>query len=215
MYYLIQIIIINSLFTLYSKVLPKCNQFCNQQMIIMSTIFQPFMTHPQGSPYNYKRKPTSVMYLCSFTNYRIGSIKWDLWIKVTIIYHEHWLIWRMLSSGMWCLACLAYYSTLKGEVLHSSKILVNFYQTICFQTPEDSTVHSHCHGNLKYTQTLPALCFLSRNCEIKISAPKKCLTQTDCTLLFYSFAGSDLWYRTSLTDKPFNEFLSMVVTKFP
>jgi hypothetical protein len=34
------------------------------------------------------------------------------------------------------------------EALHSSKLLMNFYQTVWRHIPEDITPHGHCHENL-------------------------------------------------------------------
>jgi hypothetical protein len=46
-------------------------------------------------------------------------------------------------------ACLAYSSTLRVDVVHSSKTLVNIEQNAWHNIPEDSTLHSHCIKNLK------------------------------------------------------------------
>jgi hypothetical protein len=46
-------------------------------------------------------------------------------------------------------SCLAFSSTLKLVAVRSSKISMNFYQTIRRYIPEDSTLHSHRYANLK------------------------------------------------------------------
>jgi hypothetical protein len=47
-------------------------------------------------------------------------------------------------------SCLAYSSTLKMEAVCSNEMLGTLLTTLCYN-PQDPTLHSHCHENLKFS----------------------------------------------------------------
>jgi ketopantoate hydroxymethyltransferase len=46
--------------------------------------------------------------------------------------------------------CMAYFSTTKMEAVDSSEMSVNYHQSTCSHSLEDSILHSDCLENLKF-----------------------------------------------------------------
>jgi hypothetical protein len=84
--------------------------------------------------------------------------------------------------------CLAYSSTLKMETVH--EISVNFYWATLCHIPEDGTLHSHHHDNLRSNQGVlclevvwqAVLCsreVLARNMNVYVIHQDGCFSKMD------------------------------------